>query len=336
MIVVTGGSGFIGSAMIGHLNQKGINKILCVEDWDNSDKWKNLSGLDLYDTIPKERAFEWLSTYHHSGGKIEAIIHMGAISSTTERDLKLLVENNLHFSQRLFAFCTNHQIPFIYASSAATYGNAESGYKDDHDLITALKPINPYGLSKHLFDLWVLKQERLPSFWVGLKFFNVYGPGEDHKGAMKSLVAKAVPQIQSKGSVCLFKSYKEGFADGEQLRDFVYVKDVLKVIDHFRLAAKHPNGSNKIMPGIYNVGTGLARSFADLVKATFKAMDKPCMIDWIEMPEDIRHQYQYFTQADLTRLRSQGGYKGQFFSLEDGVHDYVCSYLRTDMKKGMR
>lgn len=322
VIVITGGAGFIGSATIWHLSQLGYRHIVCVDHWDSSEKWKNIAKRDLFDAIPHTRLFDWLAGYKD---KVEAIVHMGACSSTTEKDMGFLIENNLHFSQKLFSLCADQNIPLIYASSAATYGNGEEGYNDSLSQIGKLRPINPYGLSKHLFDLWVIKQKSVPSLWAGLKFFNVYGPCEYHKGAMRSLVAKALPQIQSDGQVGLFKSYRQGIDHGEQKRDFVYVKDVVKVIAHFLKASR--DNPDSVKSGIYNVGTGQARSFADLVKATFLAMGLPVKINWIEMPEAMRSQYQYFTQADLTRLQTVGGYKEPFCSLEEGIKDYVVNYL---------
>ena len=250
---------------------------------------------------------------------------MGACSSTSEKNMDYLLKNNVHYSMELFKFCCDRRIPFIYASSAATYGNGEFGYADTLDVMTQLRPINPYGLSKHMFDLWVLKQKVFPPKWVGLKFFNVFGPGEEHKGDMKSLVCKAVPQITETGRLKLFKSYKPGIGHGEQKRDFVYVKDVIEVIKHFIDGSL--NHKDSFQSGIYNVGSGLARSFADLGSAIFKAMDRREEFEWIDVPDSIREGYQYHTQAHLDLLRSKGGFKKDFTSLEDAVSDYVVHYL---------
>ena len=324
MIIVTGAAGFIGSAIVWALNQDNVEDIVCVDRWTEAGTWKNVAKRQFYDAVPHTRLFEWLEQTSHP---VSAVIHMGACSSTTESRFDFLIENNLHYSQKVFEYCAKQQIPLLYASSAATYGDGSSGYDDDHDGIDRLRPLNPYGLSKHLFDRWVLQQRDVPPFWAGFKFFNVFGPGELHKGHMMSLVAKAVPQIRSNGKVKLFKSYRPEIGHGEQRRDFVYVKDVVEVVRHFLNAATQRRAD--IQSGVYNVGTGKARSFAELVRATFDALGLPANIEWIDMPAEIRDQYQYFTQADVSRLRRLGKFEKPFMDLHDSVGDYVRHFLDT-------
>ncbi len=320
MIVVTGGAGFIGSVLIWKLNQLGRTDIIVVDALRTGDKWKNLVKRQIWGVIHKDQFLSWLERAPEAK-QIEAVVHLGACSSTTERDVDYLNANNTQYSMALFTYCRDRNIPFVYASSAATYGNGEHGYGDDPAGILQLRPINPYGWSKQLFDAWALKQKTTPPFWCGLKFFNVYGPNEYHKGSMQSLVAKAVPQIQSEGLLRLFKSYREGINHGEQQRDFVYVKDVVDVLMHLLENTKTAKS------GIYNLGTGKARSFADLARAVFVAMKREPLFEWIEMPEEIRNQYQYFTQAEMARFRKETGYKKPFTSLEEGVREYVHEQL---------
>lgn len=320
MIVVTGGAGFIGSLLIWKLNQLGRTDIIVVDALRTGDKWKNLVKRQIWGVIHKDQFLSWLERAPEAK-QIEAVVHLGACSSTTERDVDYLNANNTQYSMALFAYCRDRSIPFVYASSAATYGNGEYGYGDDPTGIPHLRPINPYGWSKQLFDAWALKQKTTPPFWCGLKFFNVYGPNEYHKGSMQSLVAKAVPQIQAEGLLRLFKSYREGIDHGEQQRDFVYVKDVVDVMVHLLENTKTAKS------GIYNLGAGEARSFADLARAVFIAMKRESRFEWIEMPEEIRNQYQYFTQAEMARFRKETGYKKPFTSLEDGVREYVHEQL---------
>jgi ADP-L-glycero-D-manno-heptose 6-epimerase len=324
MIVLTGGAGFIGSNLLWRLNRDKLNDILVVDNLGISEKWKNLTNRNIYLCLHKDDFFPWLEKNgkdHH----IEAVVHLGACSSTSEKNMDYLLRNNVQYSIKLFQYCVAHRVPFIYASSAATYGNGEHGYEDSEKFIPNLRPINPYGLSKQMFDLWTLKQTAFPPFWVGLKFFNVFGPFEYHKGDMKSLVCKAVPQILENGKLKLFKSHKDGINHGEQKRDFVYVKDVVEVLMHFINAARLKHLS--IESGIYNVGSGHARSFADLGHAIFKAMDKTAVFDWIDIPASIRDGYQYFTEADLSNLRTRGGVTFPFTPLEEAVDDYVKNYL---------
>lgn len=321
MIVVTGGAGFIGSALIWALNEAGHKQIVSVDQLGEGEKWRNLVKRDIAYNLEIDELFPWLETY---GKEVSAIFHMGACSSTTEKDADYLMSNNFHYTQKLWQFCTVHDVPFIYASSAATYGAKESDFFDDHELVGSLLPINKYGWSKQLFDRWAIAQKSSPSHWYGLKFFNVYGPQEYHKGSQASVVFHAYPQIKHQGSLKLFKSYKEGFEHGEQLRDFVYVKDVVSVMKHLL------DNKSKAKSGIYNLGTGEARSFADLGRAVFQSLNKESQFNWIEMPDNIKNQYQYYTKADLKRLREDAGYKAEFTKLEEGVKDYVCNYLNAE------
>lgn len=323
MIVVTGGGGFIGSVLLWKLNLEGFNRIVVVDDFGESDKWKNFSKRDIYLTVHKDDFHSWLKDAGQKE-KIECVFHMGACSSTAEKNMDYLIRNNFNYSISLFNYCRDFQIPFFYASSAATYGEGAQGYDDEHEKIRHLRPINPYGFSKQLFDSWVLKQEKFPPFWAGFKFFNVFGPSEYHKESMRSLVCKAIPQIQKSKSLKLFKSYRNGVAHGEQKRDFVYVKDVVEVLYHFW---QHSRNRGEIQSGIYNVGSGTARSFVDLGNAIFKSMQIKSQFEWIEMPQEIKDGYQYFTEANLDRLRNLAKYEKPFTPLEDAVDDYVKNYL---------
>ncbi|OGG97096.1 MAG: ADP-glyceromanno-heptose 6-epimerase [Candidatus Lambdaproteobacteria bacterium RIFOXYD2_FULL_50_16] len=315
MIIVTGGAGFIGSRLIHGLNARGITDILVVDHLGKNDKYKNLIGLVYNDYLDRQEFIEALDG-EQIESEIEAIFHLGACSATTELDAAFLMDNNYRYSQLLSRYAAENQIRFIYASSAATYGDGDEGYSDQGDLLK-YKPLNPYGFSKYAFDLWAEAQGYLEE-QVGLKFFNVYGPNERHKGDMRSVISKSYDQIVQSGQVRLFKSHKEGFKDGEQLRDFVYVADVVEVMLYFM---DQPD-----LGGIYNLGTGEARSFKDLVLATFSAMGKPAHIEYFDMPEHLRGRYQYFTQADMSKLKATG-YKKSFTRLEDGVKDYVQNYL---------
>jgi len=318
MILVTGGAGFIGSVLVKYLNQLGHTNIIIVDRLRSADKWKNLRDLKYAEFIHADDLFN--EQFKISLSTVKKIYHMGAYSSTTERDVVYLMKNNVHYSQRLFKLALEHELPFVYASSGATYGDGELGYDDDHGIVPKLKPLNPYGYSKQFFDEWVLKRERKPARWYGVKFFNVYGPNEYHKNEMKSLVCKAYGQIKTSGEVKLFKSHKEGFKDGEQLRDFIYVWDVVKA-----LVAMMESPDNK-KSGIYNMGTGTSRSFYDLVGATFKSLNLVPNIKFIDMPLEIRHQYQYFTEAKMTKFK-QNFPDVKFTKLEDAVDDYVKNYL---------
>lgn len=318
MILVTGGAGFIGSVLAKQLNVLGHTDLVIVDKLEDSLKWKNLRGIKYIDYIHADELFG--GEYDDLIAETDLIFHMGASSSTTEKNMDFLMKNNVAYTQALFRFAAAKNIPLIYASSAATYGDGEFGYCDDHEKVAELMPLNPYGYSKQLVDEWVLKEETKPDHWFGLKFFNVFGPNEYHKEEMRSLVHKSFEQIKKTGSVKLFKSYKPEYLDGEQLRDFIYVMDVVRIM--IELADPDKAAAS----GIYNVGTGKARSFLDLTKATFKAMEIPSHIEFIEMPEELRGQYQYFTQADTTKLLGAlPGFK--FSSLEDSIQDYVRNYL---------
>ena len=320
MIVVTGGAGFIGSAMIAKLNEKGESDILVVDELGTSSKWKNLVGKRFTDYIHKDNFIEML--LNDRLPKIEAIIHMGANSSTTEKDVDHLMENNYRYTRILAEWAIRKKARFIYASSGATYGNGMLGFSDDDGVSPTLVPLNAYGYSKQILDLWVLQHE-LQSKIVGIKFFNVFGPNEYHKGEMKSLVCKAYNQIQEIGKIRLFKSYKSEYKHGEQVRDFVYIKDCTEVLWWFLNSPK--------VNGIFNLGTGKARTWNDLAKAVFSALNIPPNIEYIEMPEEIRGAYQYHTEATITKLQSSGC-PVQFRSLEESVRDYVQNYLHLNSK----
>ena len=318
MILITGGAGFIGSVLAKQLNLLGHNDLVIVDKLEDSIKWKNLRGIKYSDYIHADELFN--GDYDDLIGETDLIFHMGACSSTTEKNMDFLMKNNVAYTQALWRFAATKNIPFIYASSAATYGDGEQGYSDEHEKIEGLMPLNPYGYSKQLVDEWVLKEATAPEHWFGLKFFNVFGPNEYHKVDMRSLVHKSFEQIKSVGSVKLFKSHKAEYKDGEQLRDFIYVKDVVRAM--IELADPDKAG----LSGIYNLGTGKARSFLDLTNATYKAMGVNPKIEFIDMPESIRSQYQYYTQADTKKLLSAlPGF--EFTSLEASVTDYVQNYL---------
>jgi ADP-L-glycero-D-manno-heptose 6-epimerase len=322
MLLVTGAAGFIGSNVVAALNEAGRTDV-AVNDLMGSDgKWRNLAKRQVADVVPPAELFRWLE-----GRKLDAVIHMGAISDTTATDADLVLETNFRLSMRLLDWCTEMRTPFIYASSAATYGDGEAGFSDDWspEALKKLRPLNLYGWSKHLFDLAVAdraaKQERLPPQWCGLKFFNVFGPNEYHKGEMMSLVCKRFDDIKAGLTVRLFKSHKPGIEDGDQRRDFIYVDDAVAVI---RWLLGTPSVS-----GIFNVGTGHARSFRDLISAEFRALGREPAIEYIDTPESIRGQYQYFTQAEVDNIR-RAGYNAPFTPLEDAVTQYVTGYLNAN------
>ncbi len=315
MIIVTGAAGFIGSCFVNKLNNKGIKDIVVVDDFLNLQKNKNLEHKAFYEKIHRDLLFNWLEDNYKD---VDFFIHIGARTDTAEFDREVLDKLNLHYSQSVWNYCISYDIPLIYASSAATYGLGEHGYKDDLRLIKKLQPLNPYGESKNDFDKWVIDNEEKPRYWAGLKFFNVYGPNEYHKGRMASVIWHAFNQIQETGKMQLFRSHNPDFEDGKQLRDFIYVKDVVDVI--YYLMEKQPKSS------IFNVGTGKARSFLDLVNNTFKAMDREPEIEFIDTPEDIRDKYQYFTEATMTKLFNTG-YNKEFYSLEEGIEEYVREFL---------
>lgn len=320
-IVVTGAAGFIGSCLVTFLNESGYNNLILVDDYSRDDKLPNLEGKRFTHKIEREFFFEWLQ---NEKIKIEFIYHLGARTDTTEFDYSVHEHLNLEYSQKIWIYCSENNIPLVYASSAATYGAGELGYKDDEEIIESLQPLNPYGVSKNEFDKWALRQQRSPLVWAGLKFFNVYGPNEYHKGRMASVIFHSFNQIMQNGFVKLFKSHKIGFEDGEQLRDFIYVKDVLKICWWFLACWK--KDPTTFISGIYNVGTGQARSFNDLVKATFAGMGRKPEIQYIDMPQDIQGTYQYYTQAEMQKIKN-AGYTQNISSLEEGVKDYVKNYL---------
>jgi len=317
MIIVTGGAGFIGSALIAALNKRQITDILVVDELGTDRKWKNLRNLSFTDYVEKDDFLEMVIE-DKLDSSIDAVFHLGACSDTTETNASYLIKNNYEYSKLLAQWATADNIRFIYASSAATYGDGSAGFSDDQEKIEILKPLNMYGYSKHLFDLWARRTGLLKKI-VGLKYFNVFGPNEYHKADMRSFCIKAFEQIASTGKVRLFKSYKPEYADGEQKRDFIYVKDAVDMTLFFN--------DNPQLSGLYNIGTGKARTWNDLVKAVFAAMGKELNIEYIEMPESIRNQYQYYTCADITNLR-KAGYDNETTPLEDAIKDYVQNYLQ--------
>ena len=315
MIIVTGAAGFIGSNLIQKLNSEGIDEVLAVDDFSEEIKNRNLSNKKISDKLHRDLLFEWITGNHK---QIRYIFHIGARTDTAEFDRSIFERLNLGYSKSIWQLCARFQIPLIYASSAATYGLGELGYIDSHEIVEKLKPLNPYGESKNDFDKWVLHQHDKPPQWHGFKFFNVYGPNEYHKGRMASVVYHAFNQILDSGRMKLFKSHRSDFKDGEQKRDFIYVKDVTGVLFYFM--------KNPVTSGIYNLGTGKACTFIDLVNSTFRSMNKPVQIKFIDMPEDIRDKYQYFTEAGMDKIR-KAGYTAEFTDLETGVDEYVRNYL---------
>jgi ADP-L-glycero-D-manno-heptose 6-epimerase len=315
MIIVTGAAGFIGSCLVSKLNQEGFVDLILVDDFSSEEKMKNLAGKKYSQLIHRDNFIQWLKENQRL---VQFIFHIGARTDTTEFSKEIFDRLNLNYTKDIWNVCVEFGLPLVYASSAATYGIGENGYDDNESLIDNLKPLNPYGDSKNEFDKWALKQEKKPYFWVGLKFFNVYGPNEFHKGRMASVIMHSFNQIEEKGSVKLFRSHHPDYKDGEQLRDFVYVKDVVEVC-HFLLHHRKDSG-------IYNLGSGKARTFLDLVKNTFAGLGKEAQIEFIDTPVDIRDKYQYYTEANMTKLKSIG-YSKAFHTLEEGVSDYVKNYL---------
>jgi ADP-L-glycero-D-manno-heptose 6-epimerase len=315
MIVVTGAAGFIGSVVAGKLLNTGFDKLVIVDDFNRPEKGKNHEKKSVVARVERDLFADWLEKHAAS---VSFVIHLGARTDTTEFDKSVFDRLNLNYTKTIWTSCARHQIPFIYASSAATYGSGELGYKDEHDLVGDLKPLNPYGISKNDFDLWALLQKDSPPFWAGLKFFNVYGPNEYHKGRMASVIFHAYNQIRDNGKVQLFRSHRIDYENGKQLRDFVYVMDVAEVI--LFLMEKRPAN------GLYNLGTGQARTFIDLVRATYAAVGIPENISFVDTPADIRDKYQYFTEADMSKLK-RAGYSRPFTSLEDGIGEYVGNFL---------
>ena len=316
MIVVTGAAGFIGSCLVSGLNANGYEDLILVDDFSKTQKDPNLEGKIFSQKVDRENFSEWLDSNHKM---VYFVFHIGARTDTTEFDVELFNKLNLNYSKKVWQQCAEYAIPLVYASSGATYGLGEHGYSDSHDIVEKLKPLNPYGDSKNDFDKWALKQEEQPYFWAGLKFFNVYGPNEYHKGRMASVIFHAFNQIKEKGFVKLFRSHNPEYKDGEQLRDFIYVQDVVSVCLYLM--------KNKNQSGLYNLGTGQARTFLDLAKATFRALELEPKIEFVDTPEDIRDKYQYYTQAEMGKLISDG-YDKEFTSLEEGVKDYVTHYLK--------
>ena len=343
MVVVTGAAGFIGSVVAGELNQKGYNDLILVDDFSKKEKEKNYIDLKYKVLVDRNVFFEWFKENHED---VDFVVHLGARTDTTEFDWNVFQKLNVDYTETMFSLCAEYQIPLVYASSAATYGNGELGYDDSHDVVEKLQPLNPYGRSKNEVDKWILNRVETqgpasePPFWAGLKFFNVYGPNEYHKGRMASVIFHSFNQINATGKVKLFRSHRPDFADGQQLRDFIYVKDIASVIafmidnkttrqqDNKIIFNSQFSTFNSLKSGLYNLGTGKARSFYDLAANTFKAMGREVDIEFVDIPEDIRDKYQYFTEANMAKLR-EAGYDKEFTSLEDGVMDYVKNYLMT-------
>jgi ADP-L-glycero-D-manno-heptose 6-epimerase len=317
MIIVTGAAGFIGSCLLAGLGKAGYTDLVAVDDFSRKDKLQNLEGKPLRDKVHRDNFIEWLNKNHHH---VQFVFHLGARTDTTEFDRSIFQKLNVDYSKSVWECCAEFGLPLVYASSAATYGLGEQGFEDNHSVIKNLIPLNPYGESKNTFDIWAIGQAKQPYSWAGLKFFNVYGPNEYHKGRMASVVLHAFGQIRSTGAIRLFRSHHPNFKNGEQLRDFIYVKDVIDVC----LFLMENRGKN----GIYNLGTGKARTFLDLARATFVAMELSEDIQFMDTPADIRDKYQYFTEANMTKLRAIG-YQRPFHSLEEGVSDYITNYLNS-------
>lgn len=315
MIVITGAAGFIGSCLAAFLNEKGYYDLVLVDDFSKDGKAPNIGRKKHTARIERDVFFDWLDTHQRF---VQLVFHLGARTDTTEFDSAVFDKLNLNYSKKVWEKCVEYGLPLVYASSAATYGLGEWGYNDDESRLGALKPLNPYGISKNEFDKWAVAQKRAPYFWAGLKFFNVYGPNEYHKGRMASVIFHAYRQICETGTVKLFRSHHPAYPDGGQMRDFIYVKDLVNVCYFLMHHRKNP--------GIYNLGTGKARTFYDLAAATFSALNKEPEIIYIDTPADIRDKYQYFTEASMEKLRS-AGYTAPFYSLEEGISEYVRQYL---------
>lgn len=315
LIIITGAAGFIGSCLVAYLNEKNYHNLVLVDDFSRKDKAGNLLNKSYEAKVHRDQLFDWMENHF---SQVEMIIHLGAKTDTTIQENTIFKKLNTEYTKQLFDFCVEKNIRLIYASSAATYGNGEFGYKDEENIISKLQPLNPYAVSKNDIDKYIFRQEEKPEQLVGLKFFNVYGPNESHKGRMASVIYHAYGEILKRGYVTLFKSHNAEYADGEQMRDFIYVKDVVKVI-HFMM--EHPKVS-----GLYNLGTGKARTFKDLVNALFVSIQHKATIQYIDTPENIRNNYQYFTQAEMEKLHA-AGYNEAFYTLEEGVEDYAKNYL---------
>lgn len=318
MIVVTGAAGFISSCLVAALNEQGRTDLVLSDDFSRTDKIRNWQKKKFHFKVDRTDFHQWLDEHHED---VEIIFHLGARTDTTEQDEALFDRLNLHYTQQVWERCQRYDIPLIYASSAATYGAGEHGYQDTHTVVDHLQPLNPYGRSKNDFDKWALQQEEQPPRWHGLKFFNVYGPNEYHKGRMASVIFHTFRQIKQTGAMKLFRSHRPDFQDGQQSRDFIYVKDVVKMMIWL--------WQNVAPNGLYNIGTGQARTFYDLAANTFQAQELTPEISFIDTPVDIRDTYQYFTEADMNKLH-QAGYPKEFYTLEEGINDYVQSYLSQD------
>lgn len=310
-IAITGAAGFIASVLVSRLNNEGYQKLILVDDFSDEKKSGNLTNKTFEAKVHREQFIDWLKKHPN---KVQHIFHLGARTDTTEMDYEVHKKWNLEYSKDLWEVCTEQGIPLVYASSAATYGDGEYGYKDDNQLSEKLLPLNPYGRSKNEFDIWALQQKKQPPFWAGVKFFNVYGPNEYHKGRMASVIFHAYHQIKEKGEVTLFRSHKTEYKDGEQLRDFIYVQDIVNIVCWLM--------EHKPENGLYNAGTGQARTFLDLAKGIFKSLGLEENINFRDTPEDIRDKYQYFTEADMSKLK-KAGFKASFYSLEEGIDEYV-------------
>jgi len=319
-IAITGAAGFIGSYLAGYLNQLGYENLILVDDFSKDEKAPNLEGKRYLHKIDRNEFFGW---YAQHPDEVQYMFHLGARTDTAEMDYEVFRTLNLEYSKKIWELCTKNNIPLVYASSAATYGNGEHGYSDSIEDVTTLQPLNPYGISKNEFDIWALLQEHTPPTWAGVKFFNVYGPNEYHKGRMASVVFHAYRQIKETGQVKLFRSHNPEFKDGEQMRDFIYVRDIVRICVWLMV---QPPGK-----GLYNAGTGKARTFKDLVKAIFKTLRKPENIVYVDTPKDIRDKYQYYTQADMHKFL-QGGYDRPFCTIEEGIREYVSFYLETNRR----
>lgn len=318
MIIITGAAGFIGSCLVGHLNNLNFKDLILVDDFSHAEKEANYSQKIFSKLVDRKNLESFMDENH---ALIQFVFHLGARTDTTEFNYAIFEELNINYSKMVWNKCVEYGLPLVYASSAATYGSGELGYDDNHELPYILKPLNPYGESKNEFDKWAIKQEKQPYFWAGLKFFNVYGPNEYHKKRMASVIFHSFNQIKETGLVKLFKSHRNDYENGGQLRDFVYVKDLVNVCSFLMLHRQHS--------GLYNLGTGQARTFYDLAASTFKALNLEPNIEYVDMPEDIRDKYQYFTEANMEKLKSIG-YTDKFYSLEEGVFDYVTQYLATN------